>query len=265
MAFNINAQVILSGPKNIRAVTKQIKSQLSNISAPVTIKLDKSTTKNLGTFNRGIKQLTANLSSLQASSTSADVSIRKLVAGLGTLSSLSTKVSTAHAHVASSVKRSGQEIAVARNELQEFGKDAALAIRRFTAFTVATTVVFGFVRAIGKATGAALDYEREIVKITQVTGAGVGKIGQLKKSIDDLSVSLGVDANELASLSRIFAQTGQSIDQVRASIRSVARSSLAPSFGEMKNTAEGLIAAMAQFNNAADQSEQGLGCLNKVS
>ena len=265
MAFNINAQVILSGPKNIRAVTKQIKSQLSTISAPVTIKLDKSTTKNLGNFNRGIKQLTANLSNLQASSTSADVSIRKLVAGLGTLSSLSTKVSTAHAHVASSVKRSGQEIAVARNELQEFGKDAALAIRRFTAFTVATTVVFGFVRAIGKATGAALDYEREIVKITQVTGAGVAKIGQLKKSIDDLSVSLGVDANELASLSRIFAQTGQSIDQVRASIRSVARSSLAPSFGEMKNTAEGLIAAMAQFNIAADQSEQVLGSLNKVS
>ena len=265
MAFNINAQVILSGPKNIRAVTKRIKSELSSVSVPVNIKIDKSTSKNLGTFNRGIKQLTTNLNLLRTSSTAADTSIRNLVAGLGTLSSISTKVSTAHAHVASSVKRSGQEIAVARNELQEFGKDAALAIRRFTAFTVATTVVFGFVRAIGKATGAALDYEREIVKIVQVTGAGAAKIGQLKQSIDDLSVSLGVDANELASLSRIFAQTGQSIDQVRASIRSVARSSLAPSFGEMKGTAEGLIAAMNQFNIAADQSEQVLGALNAVS
>ena len=74
-----------------------------------------------------------------------------------------------------------------------------------------------------------------------------------------------MDANQLADLSRTFAQTGQSIDQVRASIRAVARSALAPSFGEMKNTAEGLIAAMAQFNIGADKSEQVLGSLNAVS
>ena len=30
-AFNINAQVVLSGPKNIKAVTQQIRSQLSNV------------------------------------------------------------------------------------------------------------------------------------------------------------------------------------------------------------------------------------------
>ena len=36
-------------------------------------------------------------------------------------------------------------------------KDAALAIRRFAAFTVATGIVFGFVRAIQSATKAAID------------------------------------------------------------------------------------------------------------
>ena len=98
-----------------------------------------------------------------------------------------------------------------------------------------------------------MQFEREITKVIQVTGASDEKIKALKNTIDALSVSLGVDANELAELSRIFAQTGQSLDQVQASIRAVARSSLAPSFGEMKNTAEGLIAALAQFNIAADQ------------
>jgi TP901 family phage tail tape measure protein len=265
MAFNINAQVILSGPKNIRAVTKQIKTQLQGITVPVNITIDKNIAKNLGNFNKGVRELTGNLNLLESSSKRADASIRSLVAGFRELSNSSGKIASSQASVATSLKGSTQSMHEARNELQAFGKDAALAIRRFTAFTVATGVVFGFVRAISKATGAAIDYEREIVKVVQVTGASVGKIGQLKKTIDDLSVSLGVDANELASLARIFSQTGQSIDQVRDSIRSVARSSLAPSFGEMKNTAEGLIAAMAQFNIAADKSEQVLGALNAVS
>ena len=165
MAFNINAQVILSGPKNIRAVTKRIKSELSSVSVPVNIKLDRNISKNLGNFNRGVKELTTNLNLLRSSATGADASIRKLVAGLGTLSSINTKVAASHTQVAASVKKSGQAFQEASSELREFGKDAALAIRRFTAFTVATGVVFGFVRAVQKATGAALDFEIEIVRV----------------------------------------------------------------------------------------------------
>ena len=61
MAFNINAQVILSGPKNIQAVNKSIRRQLSGITIPVEIKLAKNATKRLGEFNRGVKssQLTS--------------------------------------------------------------------------------------------------------------------------------------------------------------------------------------------------------------
>ena len=47
MAFNINAQVILSGPKNIQAVSKSIKRQLSGISIPVEINIDKNLSKRL--------------------------------------------------------------------------------------------------------------------------------------------------------------------------------------------------------------------------
>ena len=265
MAFNINAQVILSGPKNISAVTKQIKTQLKGISVPVNITIDKNIAKNLGNFNKGVKTLTSNLNHLSTASRKADTSIRSLVSGFRDLSTASTKISRSQSLIASSLGESTKAMREAGSELQQFGKDAALAIRRFTAFTVATGVVFGFVRAVQQATGAAIEYEREIVKVVQVTGASAGKIGRLKRTIDDLSVSLGVDANELAVLSRTFAQTGQTIDQVRDSIRAVARSSLAPSFGTMKNTAEGLIAAMAQFNIAADKSEQVLGSLNAVS
>ena len=203
-------------------VTKQIKNQLKGISVPINITIDKNIAKNLGNFNKGVKQLTSNLQGLQSASKRADTSIRSLVSGFRELNVASAKISKSQASVQHSLQGSAGAMREAGSELQQFGKDAALAIRRFTAFTVATGVVFGFVRALQKATSSAIDYERQIVKVVQVTGANAGKVSQLKKTIDDLSVSLGVDANQLADLSRIFAQTGQSIDQVRASIRAVA-------------------------------------------
>jgi DnaJ-class molecular chaperone len=41
MAFNINAQVVLSGPKNIKAVTNTIKQQLGNVSVSVGVNVPK--------------------------------------------------------------------------------------------------------------------------------------------------------------------------------------------------------------------------------
>ena len=40
-------------------------------------------------------------------------------------------------------------------------------------------------------------------------------------------LKLGLGAGELASIARIFAQTGQSLDQIESSLRAVARASLA--------------------------------------
>ena len=265
MAFNINAQVILSGPKNIKAVQKKIKSGLQGVTASIDLKVPKNLSKQLGNFNKGLSSLNKNISALQSSAATANAHLSGLGKQFNSLNTSSKTMAKSQASVQTSLKNTAKQVGEARSEIQAFGKDAALAIRRFSAFTVATGVVFGFVRAVQTATKAAIDYEREITRVVQVTGASAGSIGKLKNTIDDLSTSLGVDANELAKLARTFAQTGQSIDQVRDSIRAVARSTLAPSFGEMKNTAEGLIAALAQFNIAAKDSEAVLSSINAVS
>jgi len=265
MAFNINAHVILDGPKNIKAVSKKIQRELGGLTATIDLKVPKNVSSQINTFNKGINTLSKNMTGLKNTSAQVRTQLNTLTGSFVGTSKATNNLSKAQKGAQSNLKKTTQTISVARNEMREFGKDAALAIRRFGAFTVATGVVFGFTRAITGATKAALDYEREIVKVVQVTGAGVATIGRLNKSIQELSVTLGVDANKLAELSRIFAQTGQTIDQVRASIKAVARSSLAPSFGEMKNTAEGLIAALAQFNIQANKSEAVLAGLNAVS
>jgi len=265
MAFNINAHVILSGPKNIKSVTSDIQRQLGTIKARVDLEIPKGIDKRVTGFNKSITTLNTNLNTLRGSTASLNSQLSTLATHFDTLGKSSASISKSQSDIQRNLSKTGKEINRAGNEIEAFGKDAALAIRRFAAFTVATGVVFGFVRAVQTATKAAINYEREITKVIQVTGAGAGQIDQLNKSITQLSVSLGVDANELAELSRIFAQTGQTISQVQASIKAVARSTLAPTFGEMKNTAEGLIAAMAQFNIAASRQEEVLAGLNAVS
>lgn len=265
MAFNINAHVILSGPKNIKAVTKSIQSQLGSVKVGIQLDAPKNLNRQIASFNKSIGTLQTKVDSLASSASKANVNLASLATSFNSLNASSSKMAKSQSSVQNALDKSGKSIHGLRSEVEAFGKDAALAVRRFAAFTVATGAVFGFVRAVTSATKSALDYQREIVKVIQVTGAGQDKIDGLNRSITQLSTSLGIDANELAELARMFAQTGQSIDQVQSSIRAVARASLAPTFGSMKDTAEGLIAAMAQFNIAASQQEAVLSSLNAVS
>ena len=52
----------------------------------------------------------------------------------------------------------------------------------------------------------------------QITGKGGKSLDGVRKSVDDLSKSLGIDANQLLKVGKIFAQTGQSLDQVEKSL-----------------------------------------------
>ena len=66
MAFNINAQVILSGPKNIKSVTKNIQKQLGGLSATVNIKVPKGTASGLRALNQQVSTLNASLGVLNS-------------------------------------------------------------------------------------------------------------------------------------------------------------------------------------------------------
>ena len=52
--------------------------------------------------------------------------------------------------------RMTKSIGKAKDEMADFGRVSGLAFRRFAGFTIATTAIFGFVRAVGSAVGSAL-------------------------------------------------------------------------------------------------------------
>lgn len=265
MAFNITANVILSGPKNLTKVRNNIKKSLSAVPVSVKIAINKGAAANVNKLNSSLRNLNATLLTTNKAARDAAASISKLAGSYSKISSKSGNIANAAKKTATSLQSTKKAVKETRSEIEAFGKDAALAVRRFSAFTLATGAIFGFIRAVQSAVSEGVRFNRELVKIVQVTGKTRSELGALTSTIDRLALSLGVNANELVEVARIFAQTGQSIQQVRASLAAVSRASLAPSFGDMKSTAEGLIAVLAQFNISAAKSEEVLGAINAVS
>ena len=237
MAFNINAQVILTGPKNIKAVTNQIQQQLQGVNANVNVRVPKKANQQLNQLNQGMTRTGASTKKLNQQSLQS----------------------------VQSLNRMGGAARNAGGAMHMLGKETALTFKRFAAAGIVTATFFRLTSAISEAVPKALEFQREMVRLQQVTGKTAAQVGKVGEAARQLSLRLGIDANELAGVARIFAQAGQSIKQVQASLDAVAKSSLAPTFGEMEQTAEGLIAALNQFNIQASESEAVLGAINRVS
>ena len=237
MAFNINAQVILTGPKNIKNVANTIKQQLGSVNVGVNLQVPRAAQGQLKALNSQMASATTNSKNLSKSSAKA----------------------------AQSINNVGRAASKSVSAMEALGKEAGRTFQRFAAAGLLTATFFKLTGAISNAVPKALEFERQMVRIQQVTGKTQAQLSGFKGSVDELSKSLGVDANQLAEVAVVFAQTGQTVKQVEASLRAVARASLAPTFGDMEQTAEGLIASLAQFNIEASKSEAVLGAINRVS
>ena len=260
MAFNINAHVILQGPKNIKAVTNNIKQQLAGISVPVNLQTGQvsNASKQITTLNKGMKTLQASAASTSKSLKNVQVATAATAGGFSKSSSAAGKMGKNLRSVAAQTKQ-------AAGAMQTLGRETALTFKRFAAAGIVTATVFRLGSAISAATVNALEFQREMVKLEQVTGKSAAQLGKLRGAITSTSKELGINANELANIARLFSQTGQTIREVESSMKAIARSSLAPTFGDMEQTAEGLIAALSQFGIKASQAEQVLGSINRVS
>ena len=263
--FNLTAQLNLQGPAGIRPVVQKLKRELGGIKADLKINIDRRSAKGAELLNKRVNALTQSL--VRANSEAKTLS--NTMASIGNVftraSSASNKASKGVDRMTKSAGDAGKELRVAKTEMAEFGRVSGLALRRFAGFTVATGAIFGFVGAVRDAVGQAIAYERELIKISQVTGKTVGSLGALNSEITRLSTGFGVASQDLIEVSRILAQTGLSARDTKTALEALAKSSLAPTFTDIKNTTEGAVAAISQFGIGANQLEGVLGSLNAVA
>lgn len=153
----------------------------------------------------------------------------------------------------------------ASNAASQLGRNFGLSIKRFAAFTIATRAVSLFTSTLSKAIQESIAFERELIKISQVTGKTLGQLRDLTNEITRLSTSLGVSSTSLLSTSRILSQAGLNADETRIALDALAKSELAPTFDDIGQTAEGVVAIFNQFQAGAEALEAQLGSINAVA
>ena len=119
------------------------------------------------------------------------------------------------------LKQTKKAAAEAADSITHFGEQMGYAAKRFFAFSIATSGLLKFLGAIKDGTKEAIAFERELVKISQVTSRTLSGLSGLTQEIRRLSTTLGVSSTELLKSSRILAQTGLSAQEVETALQAV--------------------------------------------
>lgn len=160
----------------------------------------------------------------------------------------------------------------AEKSVSELGRSLGIAARRFGAIAIATGTFLTLSRAIKTSLGDAIEFERQLVNLSQVTGKTVKDLKDISGEITRLSTGLGVSSDQLLRTSIILAQAGLEAGKTKAALEVLAKTTLAASFDDIESTTEGAIAVLSQFRREAIAAggdvaflEQALGAINDVS
>ena len=251
---------------SINQIKSKIKNQLGNLNVTVNVRLNSGVNQTLTTYNTNLTRLNNLLIQTATNATAAANSIDALAAAMRSASGIRLQPINANlGNIGNNASRAGQAVGGATNEIENFGRQAGLAIRRFAAFSSVAGVVYGITNAFKNGIAAFITYDQQLTKISQVTGDAKDKLGDITSTISALSTSLGVSSAELASTTLTLAQAGLTAKETEQALRALALSALAPSFDDMNQTVEGSIALMRQFNIGSSQLESALGSINSVS
>jgi hypothetical protein len=150
-------------------------------------------------------------------------------------------------------------------DTKNFGDAIGIAGRNFAAYTSAVAILGRISIAISRATRDAIKFEREFVKLAQVFDTNVKNLEGLSNKISELSQQYGLSANVIAKTSVVLAQSGLTARETQIALNSLAKTTLASTFENIGQTAEGAIAIIAQFEEGVGSLESQLGAINAVS
>jgi TP901 family phage tail tape measure protein len=169
------------------------------------------------------------------------------------------------AGVSTEIKKIGTASKQTKTYVESLGTSAAASVRRFAGFTIFASTFYSLSRAIKDSLGEAISFQREVVKIRQVSGTSLKDLKALTDEVTRLSTQFGVSSKRLLNSAQILAQAGFSADKTRKSLETLALVELAPTFDDVKDATEGMIAIFSQFKNVSEDFKKEFGSINSVA
>lgn len=263
-SFQLTGEVVILGADVSRAVN-DIQKGFSSLKVPIGLKLDARSVAKVDSFGGSIGKLSANLNALTKSATDASVAMAKFSASWNAVASVQQKNINVALKTNDAMSKTTQTLRKSTKAAQSFGDSAALALRRYSAFVIGSKVLFGFVSSLNTAIKGAINFERQMASVSQVTGVSMGNLRGLTDEIKRLSVTYGVASEDLLGVARTLSQAGLSARETKVALDALAKTTLAATFTDINATTEGSIAIMSQFGIGVNQLESALGSVNKVA
>lgn len=258
--FNLVAQLQIQGPNNLNQVVRRIQSSLNSVSANVNIALGRNTITNLTNANTQLTAMSTNLARVTADATAAAAAIQRMVSALG-----AAKTNTTNININNNLKQISNAAKTASGDMEEFGRVSALAVRRFVAFSIPAGFLVGAVTGFRSLVDAAIDYDKQMNRLEQVTMASKSTIADLSGEITRLSTSMGVSSKTLSEVSVVLASAGYTAKEVKTALETLAQTQLASQFDDIKTSTDGAIAVMQQFKMSASDLGKVFGEITNVS
>lgn len=271
-SFDLTARLKVVGPYGTKNVVSALKRDLKTVKGSIDLKLSPVAARNANVLNKALDTLQKNISRVSSNAMNATYSINQLGNAFSQFGQNAKANNIALNNTVKNLNKIKSTTSSATSEIENFGKSAGLAVKRFVAFTLATGAIFGLVTAFVKASKEAIEFQDELVKISQVTGKTLQGVRNLGDEVSNLSVKYGVSSKELLNAAKTLVQAGFSARETKKALDSLAKSTLAPSFDDLGNTTEGLISIFGQFRSelngtklAVEDFDSILGSINQVS
>lgn len=267
MAFNIISKLQIQAPTaaNFARLKSSIKQGIGSVTANIKIDIARGASQRLDSLNKKIIVLDRNLQKASISAQSLGAPLKRAGTSFAGASTRINTFNTAAQKADIATKRVITSTNAASTSMKTFGQQTGIATKRFASFTIAAGALFTVVRGIRSGIGEAIEFQDQLVRLSQVTKRSVSDLSGLSQEVTRLSTTLGVSSKSIIGVSRILAQAGLSANETRSALEALAKTELAPTFTDINKTAEGAIAIMNQFGIEANQLDQALGALNAVS
>lgn len=265
MAFNINARINLSGPSNLNQIVNQITSRLRNINASVNLHFSSNALLSLGSLNQKLTDVNNILKQVAANAITFQQAINNIAGAVNRLSTAASSSVQSFKNITSSSNNVTRSVQSGTDAIAEFGEQAGLATRRFLAFSLAAGSIVAFGVAVRQGLREAVQFERELVRLAQVSGDSRAEIAGVVTEITRLATSFGASSKDLVQASVTLRQAGYTASETKQALEALAQAALSTNFDNMAKNVEGLIAIMSQFKLSTSDATNAFGSINAVA
>ena len=238
--FVLSARLALLPPTNVRQVYTSISNQLSNITSTVTLVGPNNVPQIVNRINSQLRGVNRNINV----NINAKSNLRTVGANIRSLTQMTNQ---------------------AASSMEALGAQASKTVRKYGAFTIATTGFIKLSQAIGSGIDEAIAYDRELVRISQVTGTSLAGLNGLSKEVTRLSTTFGVSSEKILESAVTLSQAGLSAKDTKIALEALAKTGLSATFGDIGQTGEAAIAIMQQFSYTTKDLTSIMSSINAVS